>query len=617
MMCDECGQNPATIHIATIIGGKKKDENLCPQCWQKRNTALLGGLQVGDLIITRNGVLLQVSKVDETTFDAKRMTTLVPNIDGSDYGVLDVADLLGYGSAALPVNLSKLSISDRTTVYFRKGTYYVSPLELQDLSHVTIWAEDVVLMVAGERFLTAQNCPGFRMAGGIVDGCAKAVCGVELTDSPNSCFVGVTFRHFGSAERQDVSMLNLIGNCTGFLLEQCLFDECHAGQPSSDGTVHAYGIFINRHRASGAYSASGVIRQCTISNITGVDAEASCDGIFIQAPPYLNSAGETIIPNAQILIQQCRLHNCEKRGIKSAAWGVVVEDCTFSGPFRYACVDFQDGHGQVHRSVLENTYPQSGSTVCVLAVGDGGVEVRGCVLQGVSGSAENRGYHTGILLVKRYSSSIFGNEVHWDVIRVDDCYFKACACGLAAKQLEGAGAGYVLDGLEITNCRFGTSNGSHTVDLNQNMFRQILVYQFVDFRYDGGSSRSALKAINSAFSYPHTGTSQFVHSFELHSRYWEDEPMVSFSNMPEATHTRILYEGSGMGSITYKAYTSGGSLIRGSQNPDAVTSTLSKHLLYESRVGDLYINTTNGGVFTCTAAGTASTIGTWTALGAK
>lgn len=50
MMCDECGQNPATIHIATIIGGKKKDENLCPQCWQKRNTQLLGGLAVGDLL---------------------------------------------------------------------------------------------------------------------------------------------------------------------------------------------------------------------------------------------------------------------------------------------------------------------------------------------------------------------------------------------------------------------------------------------------------------------------------------------------------------------------------------------------------------------------------------
>ena len=50
MLCDECGQNQATIHIATIIGGKKKDENLCPQCWQKRNAQILGGLSVGNLL---------------------------------------------------------------------------------------------------------------------------------------------------------------------------------------------------------------------------------------------------------------------------------------------------------------------------------------------------------------------------------------------------------------------------------------------------------------------------------------------------------------------------------------------------------------------------------------
>ena len=55
MMCDECGQNQATVHIATIIGGKKKDENLCAQCWQKRNAQLLGGLAVGDLLTARYG----------------------------------------------------------------------------------------------------------------------------------------------------------------------------------------------------------------------------------------------------------------------------------------------------------------------------------------------------------------------------------------------------------------------------------------------------------------------------------------------------------------------------------------------------------------------------------
>ena len=50
MMCDECGLNPATIHIATIIGGNKKDENLCKDCWQKRNAAMLGGMPMGELL---------------------------------------------------------------------------------------------------------------------------------------------------------------------------------------------------------------------------------------------------------------------------------------------------------------------------------------------------------------------------------------------------------------------------------------------------------------------------------------------------------------------------------------------------------------------------------------
>lgn len=65
MMCDECGQNPATIHIATIIGGNKKDENLCHQCWQKRNAALLGGLQVGDLLSKLLGAKPKQEKSEE------------------------------------------------------------------------------------------------------------------------------------------------------------------------------------------------------------------------------------------------------------------------------------------------------------------------------------------------------------------------------------------------------------------------------------------------------------------------------------------------------------------------------------------------------------------------
>ena len=578
------------------------------------------GLMVGDLLISRNGVLLQVVKIDGDTYDAKRITSLIPELDGADDGVEDVADLLGYGSVEDPIDLGSLTITDHTTLSFSKGTYYVSPLDLQNLSHVTIRAEDAVLMVQGTHFLTGENCPWFRMVGGVVDGQDQAVCGVELRDSNNSCLDGVTFRHFGSAQQEDVSMVRLFGDCTDFLVEQCVFQGCHAGVVSSDGFIHAYGLFINRLGSSKTYSKSGIVRQCTFQDIAGVDTasvKADGDGIFIQAPPYLNDAGETIIPNAQILIQNCRFTNCKKRGVKSAVWGVTVEDCAFQGEFWYACMDFQYGHGRVLRSVLENTSAYNGSITSALVISDGGVELQDCTLRAayLEAGTNRQTFHPGIRMGKRLASSIFGSQVHWDTIRMDNCYFDGCSRSVFAYNSEGDATGYTLDGLEITNCRFGMSNHSHTVELNATMFQQILVYKLVDFRYDDGIDRKALAAVNSSFVYPHTSNCAFVHAFELHSRYWENEPMSGYKDLPTATHTRILYEGSGMGTIVYKEYTGGGSLIRGSQNPASVTATLSKQLLYNSRVGDLYINTATGAVLTCTAAGTDSTIGTWTILG--
>lgn len=62
MLCDACGENQATLHIATIIGGKKKDENLCAQCWQKRNAQIMGGLSVGDLLSQLLGAQPQKEK---------------------------------------------------------------------------------------------------------------------------------------------------------------------------------------------------------------------------------------------------------------------------------------------------------------------------------------------------------------------------------------------------------------------------------------------------------------------------------------------------------------------------------------------------------------------------
>ena len=50
MLCYDCLHNQATIHIAPLICPTKRSANLCPQCWQKRNAQILGGLSVGNLL---------------------------------------------------------------------------------------------------------------------------------------------------------------------------------------------------------------------------------------------------------------------------------------------------------------------------------------------------------------------------------------------------------------------------------------------------------------------------------------------------------------------------------------------------------------------------------------
>ena len=36
MMCDECGVRPANIHLTTIVGGEKKELNLCSECLARK-----------------------------------------------------------------------------------------------------------------------------------------------------------------------------------------------------------------------------------------------------------------------------------------------------------------------------------------------------------------------------------------------------------------------------------------------------------------------------------------------------------------------------------------------------------------------------------------------------
>ncbi|GHV26833.1 excinuclease Uvr [Clostridia bacterium] len=40
MLCENCGQEPATVHLTTIVGGEKSEQHLCSDCCQKHKQAL-------------------------------------------------------------------------------------------------------------------------------------------------------------------------------------------------------------------------------------------------------------------------------------------------------------------------------------------------------------------------------------------------------------------------------------------------------------------------------------------------------------------------------------------------------------------------------------------------
>ena len=45
MLCDECGKNPARIKMVSIVGGEKREVNLCPECAARHNlTPQAGGI---------------------------------------------------------------------------------------------------------------------------------------------------------------------------------------------------------------------------------------------------------------------------------------------------------------------------------------------------------------------------------------------------------------------------------------------------------------------------------------------------------------------------------------------------------------------------------------------
>ena len=472
------------------------------------------------------------------------------------------------------------SITANTVLYFEKGSHTLPRLELTGLEDVTILAGEAVL-TCPDGFLKATNCKRLRMQGGTVTG-------------------------VGSAPKDDIAAIQLLGDCSGFVLDGVTVDGVTAGTVASDGYIHAYGIHVLRAATGNAFCQNGTISHCRIVNVAGTDngsTKADGDGIFIFAPPYTDDDGAVVWRQPQITISDCVFENCKKRGVKATADGVTVQSCRFSGAFWCAAIDFQYGHGQAVDCIIENTSDYTGGTVAGITLTDGGVTVRGCTIR----CPYSGGYQNGIRMNPRLPASVVDAAEAWPRIVVDDCRFDRVANAVSISS--STDVTYTLRGLEILNCRFGLSNTANVVSMGA-MFSAVGTFRMVDFRFDAGSTRADVKAVNSSFSYPAASYTGTTDCYELYSRYWSDAPIAGNAAMPTSPNSRILFSGNISG-IFYKCYTAHGSEIWGSKvTPADYTATLAKQLLYNSQIGDLYHGST-GTVYICTAAGTADSIGTW------
>lgn len=277
------------------------------------------------------------------------------------------------------------------------------------------------------------------------------------------------------------------------------------------------------------------------------------------------------------------------------------------GEMWYAGIDCQYGHADIDGCTVINKSDYNNSITSAIVASEGGVRVRRSTIKAQYGDYT---YHPGIRFNKRIPASVAPDTTLWDDIYIEDCYFD---------KVSRAVYGYVSDetvpvpakGIHIKNCRIGDFNQARAVEISDTMFSSIEAFELVDFRFDYGSNRTEVKEKNAEFKYPVGISLNPTISFDLHSKHWTDEPMSGYDGLPTSPHARIIYAGSNMGNIYYKEYTGHGSRLYGNRAPDTITSTLSKQLLYNSRIGDLYTDTTAGKVYICTAAGTSNSIGTW------
>lgn len=558
----------------------------------------------------------------------------LPSGAGGGLGV-DVRSVYGTGTADTPITLQ---LQSDMTYYFAAGVYYVAAVVSDSVENVTVYAEDATVICCGERWLDLTAADRFTMVGGTVDGGGQASDGIRITHSRKARFSGVKFQNVGSAQCSDAAMLRVNGDCSGIVVADCIFDGCTAGAVYDDGYIHAYGIVINRTSSDKRYTRYGTVTRCTFDNIAGQDitddagtvtTKADGDGIFIQVPPYLGDDGNVIAPEARILIARCVFGQCKKRGIKAAARGAEILDCSFDGEYWYAAIDSQYGYTKISDCDIINRSDYNGSVTSAVVVSDGGVVLRDCRLSAPYGDTFHPGFRTTTRLpsmVNLYPAYVSEEDpgVPWEKIVIDRCTFDGVSRAIHLYNSNEDADKYVLDGIEITRCVFGVFNQTHAVNISTTVFAKLGTLVFRDFRFVWGEEKLAIREkfaaafpdLDREFILPISCNVPITVSCFIASGYYYNDTVsaydfIAVKSPPKRAY--IVWEGE-MGGIRRKVFTASGSSVIGTKAPDAVTSTLGMQLLYASRKGDTYTDIEAGTQYICTQDGSyvePYSVGTW------
>lgn len=570
-------------------------------------------------------------KFDHAAVQIKRYVngTLIPILDKALPGAGDgqlVPDsaitIFETGSEEEPLDLSLYNIGGEATVCFRPGVYHVRPLELKDKHHVTFFLGDATIVCTGENFLKATGCDHLRIEGGMIEGTDETDVGVELSGCRMFRAHGVRIANVGRAHTVGGSGIRMIGDCTGFCLDQCVFEDISAGQvsdPEGDDWIHAYGVLVNRSENSEEYSQRGVIRNCEFRRVAGIDQKdaegnvtkkADGDGIYIQQYPYRDDDGELRRTDVQILIEDCSFEECKKRGVKANSRGVTMRRCRFDGEFWFAPIEFQQGYGLVEDCRIVNRSAYDGGTVAGIVLDEGGVTIRDSYIN----CAHEDGFYNGIVLDGRNWGNPLTAEDPWDVITVERCHFDGVDRALLVGKGSGdsANIGYRLREICVVDCAFGVFTAKHPVQISQGRFGSIDSIRMVDYRFELGTDREAVRekvteltGTESEFAYPIQYA--MVPTMRLHiwSGHYLGAPTVSAGDMlPTAgstPDTRIVYVK--QGKVQYAERTSVHTRFFGSDEPQNITassSSLGFNMLKGSRRGDLYTFTGSGALYLCT-----------------